>query len=92
MLIISYDITSDKIRSKFMTYIKKYGRRLQYSVYEINQSDRITRTILTQIEVDRVPLFENTDSVIIRPICKWCRGKIIRYGYSVAEEQEIVIV
>ena len=39
MLIVTYDIHDDKTRTKFGKLLKKYGRRLQYSVFEIKNSD-----------------------------------------------------
>ena len=48
MIIISYDISNDRKRSKFSKYIKRFGHMLQYSVYEIDNSERIL-TILLQI-------------------------------------------
>lgn len=35
MIIVSYDISNDKVRSKFSKFLLEYGDRLQYSVYEI---------------------------------------------------------
>jgi len=41
MLLVSYDISNDKLRTRFAKYLSKYGNRLQYSVFEIKNSDRI---------------------------------------------------
>ena len=41
MILISYDIADDKLRARFAKYILKYGHRIQYSVYEIDNSSRI---------------------------------------------------
>ena len=43
MLIISYDISNDKLRTKFSKFLCKFGYRLQYSVFEIKNSKRILR-------------------------------------------------
>ena len=50
MLIISYDIANDKIRTKFSKFLTKYWRRIQYSVYEIQNSDRLLSVIQAEIE------------------------------------------
>lgn len=42
MLIITYDISDTKLRTEFSKMIMKYGRRLQMSVYELNNSPRPT--------------------------------------------------
>ena len=35
MLIISYDISETKVRTKFSKFLQKFGRRIQLSVFEI---------------------------------------------------------
>ena len=49
MILISYDIQNDKLRTKFAKYIKKYGYRLQYSVFEITNSKNILKNIMCEI-------------------------------------------
>ncbi len=91
MLIVSYDFEDDKVRTQFSTYLKQYGRRLQYSVYEIKNSPRILNNLLKEVELRYKPRFTNSDSVLIYNMCKACDGKIIRYGHPVNEEQEVVV-
>ena len=50
MIILTYDIKDDKLRTKFSKFILSYGRRLQYSVYEINNSDRILKIVESEIK------------------------------------------
>jgi len=90
MFVVSYDFSNDKVRTKFAKFLKKYGRRLQYSVREIKNSDRILNIILVEIERIFEKSIEMTDSVIIIRICEWCEKKIVRYGYSVSEEEELI--
>ena len=85
MLIVSYDISSNKLRFKFSKFLEKYGRRLQYSVRELKNSDRI-------LEKKFAKRFENTDSILIFEVCEWCKKKIHRYGYAVHEEEELVFM
>lgn len=92
MLILSYDIANDKVRTKFSKFLKKYGRRLQYSVRELKNSDRILDIVLLEIENKFWKSFENSDSILIFRLCEWCKKKVIRYGYAVSEEEEIVFV
>lgn len=49
MVIISYVISNDKKRAKFNKYIKKFGHMLQYSVYEIDNSERVLNNIVADI-------------------------------------------
>ena len=72
MLIVSYDISNDKLRAKFSKLLEKHGRRLQYSVFEIKNSERILKLILTEIEKKFAPKFEITDSILIFPINPNC--------------------
>lgn len=91
MFIVSYDIESDRTRTKFSKFLKQYGRRLQYSVYEIKNSQRILENIKSEVEHKYKKTFTNNDSVIIYGICSGCEKKIIRIGYPAQEEQEIVV-
>ena len=90
MLLISYDITSDKTRTQFSKFLKKFGRRLQYSVFEIKNSPRVLQNILKEVEYLYKRRFKNTDSVLIIKMCRNCKNKINRYGYAVNEEKEVV--
>lgn len=89
MLIISYDIESDKLRNKFNKYIKQYGYRLQFSVYKIKNSKRILNIIKEEIEFIYKPKFSNSDSVIIFDIDD---KNIIRYGYAKNDESDILVI
>ncbi|MDH5719927.1 MAG: CRISPR-associated endonuclease Cas2 [Spirochaetia bacterium] len=88
MLIISYDITNDKLRTKFSRYLKKYGRRLQFSVYEIENSERILKNIMAEIRNDFEKKFTKADSVIIFDLN---HKEIHRFGYAINEESDLVI-
>jgi len=92
MLIVSYDIQNDKKRTKFAKFLKKYWRRLQYSVWELKNSDRILDIVLLEIEDKFAKSFENTDNILIINLCERCKKKVIRYGYPVQEEEEILFV
>lgn len=63
MIIVSYDISNDKVRSKFSKFLLEYGDRLQYSVYEIQNSDRVLNMITEKIKVEFEPLFTNAEIV-----------------------------
>lgn len=40
MYIVSYDITSDRLRVKTAKILEGYGRRVQYSVFECNLTEK----------------------------------------------------
>lgn len=90
MFIASYDIENDRTRTKFSKFLKQYGRRIQYSVFEIKNSRRILENIKSEIDLKYRKIFNNNDSVIIYGICDSCRSKIVRIGYPVQEEKSVV--
>ena len=92
MLIVSYDIHNDKLRTKFWKLLKKFGRRLQYSVFEIKNSERILKILITEIELTFAPKFTLADSIFIIPISKAQNDKVIRYGQPAMEEEEILFL
>ncbi len=92
MLLISYDIADDKIRTKFSKFIRKYGHRVQYSVYEIHNSQRLLSIICAEIEANFEEKFWKTDSVIIVPISAPNEKQIVRYGYAANDDLEYIFV
>ena len=50
MIVVSYDISDDKLRTKFSKYLSKFGHRLQYSVFEIDNSTRILNNIVSDLK------------------------------------------
>jgi len=90
MLIVSYDFEDDNKRNKFSKFLKKFGRRIQYSVFELKNSQRILNNVLAEIKLKYEPIFTNADSIVIINICEGCRKKIERFGYAANEEREII--
>lgn len=90
MILISYDIRDDKLRTKFSKFILKYGDRLQYSVYEIKNSERLLKIIKSEIEFKFSKLFSEDDSVIIIETSKNCT--ITKYGFAKHDETDIILV
>ena len=91
MLLVSYDFTENKPRAKFAKFLSKFGRKLQYSVYEIRNSSRILHNILDEIELRYKKQFKNCDSVVVAPLCEQCKKKVVRYGYSRNDDKDVVI-
>lgn len=90
MLIISYDISDDKLRTSFAKFLKKFGNRLQYSVFEIRNSKRILANITAEIKNNFELKFGAEDSIIIFQFSQQCT--ITRYGYAANDEQELIII
>ena len=92
MLLVSYDISNDKLRTQFSKLLEKHGRRLQYSVFEVKHTQKMIDYLLLIIEKKFAKAFDITDSIIIYPVCEACQKKIIRYGFAVHEEEDIVFL
>lgn len=90
MIIVSYDISNDKLRTRFSKFLEKYGRRLQYSVFEIKNSERILNIITSQMKNRFAKNFQQTDSVMIIRLSKSCH--IIKYGYAANDDKELIII
>lgn len=90
MLIVSYDFTDNKIRAEFSRFLKKYGRRVQYSVFSVRNSDRVLRNILAEIEMKYKKKFKKTDSILIFRMCHGCQKKITRYGSATHDVEDVI--
>lgn len=90
MIIISYDIQDNKLRSRFNKYIRRFGFRLQYSVYEIENSQKVLDNISADITNKFEKVFSESDSVIIFNLSNTCN--ITRFGYAKNDEESIIIV
>ena len=90
MLIVSYDIADDKLRTKFSKYLSKFGGRLQYSVFEIRNSERALENIVTEISSNFEKKFTQRDSVMIFEMSKLC--KITKYGYAKNDDGDLLII
>lgn len=90
MIVISYDIASDKLRTKFAKYLSRFGHRIQYSVFEIENSNKLLNNIICDIENRYARQFTEEDSVYIFKMSASC--EVIRYGYAKHEEDDILMV
>lgn len=90
MIIVSYDIKSNKLRTKFSKYLSKFGHRLQYSVFQIKNSNHILNNILTDIENNFSKKFSQADSIYIFKLSSSC--EIIKYGYAKNEDEEVILL
>ena len=90
MILISYDIKDDKLRNNFSKYIKKYGYRVQYSVFEITNSKRVLSNIMCEISDIYEKKFDQKDSIIIIETSDNC--KITKWGYAKNDDSDIIVV
>ena len=90
MILISYDIADDKLRTKFSKFLQKYGNRMQFSVYKIQNSKRMLEVIKCEIDNNFEKRFTESDSVLIIETSENC--KISKYVYLKHEESYIIVL
>ena len=90
MLLVSYDISNNKLRTRFAKYLKKFGFRLQYSVFQVTNSKRVLENISAEIKNTFGKEFEETDSVIIFHLSKQCKKYC--FGYAKNEDKDLIII
>lgn len=87
MVIVSYDISNDLIRSRFQRMLAKNGAiRLQYSVYEVVNTKRVIENIKLKITAYSQH-FSADDSVVIFEVDK---ESLIKYGNAIHRDTDIV--
>jgi CRISPR-associated protein Cas2 len=90
MIILTYDITSDKKRTRLSKFLEQYGERIQYSVFKLKNSKRVLSNVMNELEHKYKKYFDNTDSVYILNTCEGCDKKIVRYGNALHELEDVV--
>lgn len=87
MIVVSYDISDDLMRSRFARMLTKHGAiRLQFSVYEIVNTQRVIDNMIVKIE-SYAKHFTPNDSVIIFDVSS---DKLIKYGNAIHRDKPIV--
>lgn len=89
MIIVSYDISDNKLRGRFAKFLMQYGDRLQYSVYEIKNSERILNIITEKIKAEFESLFTGADSVII---FRFTEREVLRFGHAKHRNEDLLIL
>lgn len=94
MYLVSYDIVSDRLRNKVAKTLEGYGRRVQYSVFECDLTDKRYKELYRKLMVLTKDMREG--DVCFYYICKNCQAKkkVIGIPKSVngyLREQVIVI-
>ena len=90
MIVVSYDMSDDKLRTKFSKYLSKFGHRLQYSVFEIDNSTRILNNITSDLKNRFEKSFTQSDSVIIFKMSSSC--EVFRIGYAKNDEEDFFLI
>lgn len=90
MILVSYDISDDRLRTKFAKYLSKHGFRLQYSIFQIRNSKRILDIVSSDIKNNFEKQFGQTDSIMVFRLSEQC--KIERYGYAKNDDGDLIII
>ena len=87
MLVVSYDISDTKLRTRFSKILTTNGAiRLQYSVYEINNTNRVLENLLIKIDQFAKRL-DGGDSIIVFDVSEI---KLKKYGNAIHRDVDIV--
>mgnify|MGYP003444547334 FL=1 len=87
MLVVSYDISDTKLRTRFSKILTTNGAiRLQYSVYEINNTTRVLENLLIKID-QFAKRINGGDSIIVFDVSGI---KLKKYGNAVHRDVDIV--
>lgn len=89
VIIVTYDISDNKLRSHFSKFLEKYGVRVQFSVYEIQNSKRVLDIVLNAIEMKFKKRFEGGDSIYV---FKANHDETIRYGSAGLIDNNLIII
>jgi len=89
-VLISYDISDDKVRTKLAKRLKDFGKRAQFSVFEAE----ITPGEMLDLKQTLAAIkLETRDSIRLYPICASCVGKIKIWGAGeIAEDPDYLII
>lgn len=86
MLVVSYDISDDKLRTRFAKMLTSNGAiRLQYSVYEVNNTKRVMENLKLKID-SFAKEFTGADSVIVFDVAN---VNLQKYGNAIHRDADI---
>ena len=88
VIIITYDISNNKVRTQFSKFLEKYGIRIQFSVYEIENSKRILDIVTNQIQSKFAPKFESSDSIYV---FKTSMKDATKYGSAAHLDNDLIM-
>ncbi len=86
LVLIIYDITDNKRRSKFVKLMENYGVRVQKSAFEAIISTKQYNSL-----IERIPYYI-TDEDNIRVYRLKLTGHIVSWGSNAPEAEEVIII
>jgi CRISPR-associated protein Cas2 len=88
-VVITYDISEDKRRTKIHKVLKSYGQWMQFSVFECD----LTETQYARLRLRLSKLIKpDQDSIRFYFLCACCKDKVERIGGEQVREDSIFFV
>lgn len=85
-VVVSYDISEDKRRTKIHKALKSYGQWMQYSLFECELTEtqyaKLRSRLSKMIKSDQ-------DSIRFYFLCSCCKGKVERIGGESLRDETI---
>jgi CRISPR-associated protein Cas2 len=85
-VVVSYDISEDKRRTKIHKILKSYGQWMQYSVFECDLTDTQYAKLRSRLSKVIKP---SVDSVRFYSLCACCQPKVERIGGEMPRDNTI---
>jgi CRISPR-associated protein Cas2 len=85
-VVISYDISEDKRRTKIHKILKSYGQWMQFSVFECELTDTQYAKLRSRL---RKLIKDDQDSIRFYFLCACCQGKVERIGGEAIRDETI---
>lgn len=84
-IVVAYDVSSNRRRTKVAKVLKKYGDRVNLSVFECEIKEAETLKAIKE-EVKAI-IKPKKDHVRYYTLCEECRRKTVVQGYGKVEEE-----
>jgi CRISPR-associated protein Cas2 len=88
-VIVSYDISEDKRRTKIHDILKSYGQWMQYSLFECDLSK--TEYAKLRSRLNKI-INSETDSIRFYFLCGCCQNKVERIGGEAVRDDTVFFV
>ncbi len=87
--LVTYDISEDSIRNKLIKFLNEYGKRVQFSCFEIEIGKSQLADLIEKIE-DLIN--KETDKVFFFPISKYATPFVRKLGKNIDEDNPNVVL
>ena len=90
LVVVSYDITDDRRRTRVAKTLAGFGTRVQYSVFDCLLNEKQLARLRVKLEeiID-----QRVDSVRFYRLCSRCRSAVVVLGTGpILDDEEVLIV